>query len=154
MRRSFAPVMIPAIVLGAVVLAGCAAGNPETTADGPAGFWLGLWHGMISFIALIIGLFSDTVAVYETNNTGGWYDFGFLLGVSMCWGGSHKTYRTVRPKTRREKEWEEVGRKVELKMRRKIREWAEAEPDEEWDVVGEKAEEKLKRKLKEWAEES
>ena len=56
-------------------------------------------------------------------------------------------------KSAREKEWGEIGQKVEVKLRRKIREWAEAEPDEEWEVVGDKAEEKLKRKLREWAEE-
>lgn len=76
-----------------LVLSACAAGaNP--TADVPsaegdvAGFWLGLWHGIIVPITFIISLFSDTVGIYEVHNTGGWYDFGFLLGASFFLGGS------------------------------------------------------------------
>jgi len=35
---------------------------------------------------------------------------------------------------------------------RKIRQWAKAEPDEDWNVVEEKAELKLKKKIREWAD--
>ena len=28
------------------------------------------------------------IRIYETNNSGRWYDFGFLFGVSLIWGGS------------------------------------------------------------------
>lgn len=70
------------------VLAACAAG-PNTAAGGPeaAGFWLGLWHGLIVPVTFVISLFTDTVSIYEVVNTGGWYDFGFLLGASMTLGG-------------------------------------------------------------------
>lgn len=43
--------------------------------------------------------------------------------------------------------------KVERTIRRKILQWAEADPDEEWDVVEAKAQEKLKRRVRAWAEE-
>ena len=43
----------------------------------PAGFW----HGIIVPIVFIIGLFTPKVRIYETNNKGLWYDFGFLLGI-------------------------------------------------------------------------
>ncbi len=71
------------VAAAALVLlaAGCAAGDPRFTVESPAGFWQGLWHGMISVIALIVGLFKDGVGVYEIHNNGAWYDFGFLLGV-------------------------------------------------------------------------
>jgi hypothetical protein len=46
----------------------------------PYGFWSGLWHGWIVWISFIGSLFSDDIAVYAVNNTGGWYDFGFVLG--------------------------------------------------------------------------
>ncbi len=46
-----------------------------------AGFWLGLWHGMIAPITFVISLFSDKVHVYEVHNNGKWYIFGFLLGL-------------------------------------------------------------------------
>lgn len=47
----------------------------------PVGFWYGLWHGMILPFAWIGSLFSDNIAIYAIYNNGGWYDFGFALGV-------------------------------------------------------------------------
>ena len=44
------------------------------------GFWYGLWHGIIAPIALVVGWFTD-ISIYAIYNNGGWYDFGFLLGV-------------------------------------------------------------------------
>jgi len=75
-----------------LLLAGCAAGpNPTVdvvdAAGKSAGFWLGLWHGLISMVTFIISLFSDNVSVYEVHNSGNWYDFGFMLGVSLIFGG-------------------------------------------------------------------
>jgi hypothetical protein len=142
------------VAISAVVLAGCAAGDPRFTPDVPAGFWTGLWHGLISCITLIVGIFADGVRVYEIDNTGGWYDFGFLLGVAMAWGGGSHGYRRKRSaeRARAEAEWEEIGHKVEAKIRRKVREWAEAEPDDDWKVVEHKAETKLKQRLRDWAE--
>ena len=49
------------------------------------GFFGGLWHGIITPFSFIGSLFSDNVSVYATNNNGGWYTFGFLLG-SGGWG--------------------------------------------------------------------
>ena len=54
------------------------------------GFWGGLWHGIIAPFAFIGELFSDDIAVYAHNNNGGWYDFGFLLGVGGFSLGSSK----------------------------------------------------------------
>lgn len=48
----------------------------------PAGFWAGLWHGLLIGITFIVSLFNDGVRIYETNNSGRWYDFGFLLGAT------------------------------------------------------------------------
>jgi hypothetical protein len=56
----------------------------------PAGFWAGLWHGSILPLAFIVSLFKPGVGIYETNNTGGWYNFGFLLGASSSLGGGAK----------------------------------------------------------------
>lgn len=152
-ERNKTIVVTCAVVVASLVVAGCAAGDPRFTEATPAGFWVGIWHGMISVITLIVGVFYDSVQIYERSNTGGWYDLGFLVGVTMVWGGgSHTAHRRSRSR-RNDKEWEEIGRKVEAKLKRKIRQWAEAEPNEEWDVVESKAEEKLKRKVREWAEE-
>ena len=54
----------------------------------PAGFWAGLWHGLILPITFIVSLFNINVRIYEKNNSGRWYDFGFFLGVSSSLGGS------------------------------------------------------------------
>jgi hypothetical protein len=73
----------------AVLVAGCAAGdNPLAGTPGVrgvAGFWLGLWHGMICPIAFVVSLFNSHVAIYEVHNSGGWYDAGFILGAG-AWG--------------------------------------------------------------------
>jgi len=53
----------------------------------PAGFWAGLWHGLISPITFVVSLLSPNVRIYETNNRGRWYDFGFIIGVSGTFGG-------------------------------------------------------------------
>jgi len=57
----------------------------------PAGFWAGLWHGFILPITFIIRLFNSDVGIYEINNNGRWYDFGFILGVSLTFGGGTRT---------------------------------------------------------------
>ena len=52
----------------------------------PAGFWVGFWHGMICPITFIVSLFNADVRIYEVNNNGRWYDFGFILGVAGAFG--------------------------------------------------------------------
>ena len=56
-----------------------------------AGFWAGLWHGLISPITFLVSLFTPNVRIYETNNRGRWYDFGFIIGVSGAFGGGTTT---------------------------------------------------------------
>ena len=36
---------------------------------------------------LLISLFTSEVNIYEVQNNGNWYDFGFILGVAMAFGG-------------------------------------------------------------------
>lgn len=54
------------------------------------GFWAGIWHGWIAPISFIGSLFNDDIAVYAANNTGGWYTFGFLLGIGSLGGSASK----------------------------------------------------------------
>ena len=54
------------------------------------GFWGGLWHGIIAPVSFVFSLFMDGVAMYAVNNTGGWYDFGFVLGAGILFGGGGK----------------------------------------------------------------
>ena len=69
----------------AVLFAECADVTPikECIVDTPYGFFGGLWHGIISPISFIGSLFSDNIAMYAVNNTGGGYDFGFVLGSGI-----------------------------------------------------------------------
>ncbi|MBW2664359.1 MAG: hypothetical protein JRD93_20880 [Deltaproteobacteria bacterium] len=53
----------------------------------PAGFWAGVWHGLIAPIVFIVSLFNSSVGIYEINNNGRWYDFGFMIGISGSLGG-------------------------------------------------------------------
>ena len=78
------------VVTALLVLSACAAGpNPGVdTGPDPAGFWLGLWQGLISPITFVISLFTDDVNIYEVRNNGNWYDFGFILGVSVAFSGA------------------------------------------------------------------
>ena len=85
-------VLVFIVILTVLFLAGCAAGTNPTVdvldAGGKsAGFWSGLWHGVISPITFIISLFSDNVNIYEVYNSGNWYDFGFMFGVCIIFGG-------------------------------------------------------------------
>jgi len=78
------------ILLVAVLFTGCA----EVTSieacitSTPYGFWSGLWHGIITPFAWICSLFSDDIAIYAVNNNGGWYDFGFILGIGALGSSS------------------------------------------------------------------
>jgi hypothetical protein len=74
-----------------VLLASCAAGpNPLERTPGPegvAGFWLGLWHGLITPITFIVSLFNHHVHFYEVHNSGALYNFGFILGAGLFLSG-------------------------------------------------------------------
>lgn len=76
----------------AVFATACAAGI-NTLAQTPdaggvlAGFWRGLWHGLIAPVTFVISLFTQKVRLYEVHNNGGWYDFGFVVGLLASLGG-------------------------------------------------------------------
>ena len=46
-------------------------------------------------LAWILSLFMPDVAVYAVPNDGGWYDFGFFLGVCVFGVGSQRGAKTV-----------------------------------------------------------
>lgn len=136
------------------LLTGCAANN-EMYLSEPAGFWAGLWHGLIIIITFIISLFTDTISIYEVNNTGGWYNFGFVLGLLISLG--HDKVRKpckFKHSSEKEKEWKDIGEKVEHKVRTGIQKWLKEtdREDSEWQEIGAKIEEKIKRELRNWAE--
>ena len=81
-----------AAILFLLVLASCAPGAnnlesvPDKTGD-VAGFWLGLWQGIIAPITFLMSLFTDNVRVYEVHNNGNWYNLGFVIGAGILFGG-------------------------------------------------------------------
>ena len=81
------------LLLVALLLAACAAGpNPGVSQTaGSAGFWLGLWQGFITPVTFVISLFTDHVNIYEVHNNGNWYDFGYVLGLSVAFGGAGRS---------------------------------------------------------------
>ena len=78
------------VFAGLLLLSGCADVTvvDECLPTDPYGFWGGLWHGIVAPIAFIGSLFSDNIAMYAINNSGGWYDFGFWLGIGSLGAGS------------------------------------------------------------------
>lgn len=89
------------LLLIIIVLTGCMAGV-NTAADSPspdgkiAGFWRGLWHGIIAPITFLLSLLFDSIQMYEVHNNGGWYDFGFVLGAGILFGGGSKASKKRR----------------------------------------------------------
>jgi len=76
-------VLAGALVAAVLVLVSCAAGPnnvAQVSAPHIAGFWLGLWHGLISPVTFLVSLFTSNVNIYDVHNNGNWYNFGFILG--------------------------------------------------------------------------
>lgn len=85
MKKIFAIFILSVSVL--ILLTGCIPGDGSYTSDNPAGFFWGIWHGWIAPISLIIGVFKDNIGIYETMNTGWFYDFGFYIAIISGFGG-------------------------------------------------------------------
>ena len=85
-----------ALLSPALLLAACARQVPSAVnhAEATPGFLLGLWHGFIFPVAWVLSLFMPDVAIYAVPNNGGWYDFGYFIGVVFLGVGARKT-RTV-----------------------------------------------------------
>lgn len=80
------------ILLASFLFISCAEAVPVTLSitTKTYGFWHGLLHGIILPFSFIGSLFNEEIIVYAINNTGGWYDFGFVFGASIIFGGSGK----------------------------------------------------------------
>ena len=81
-----------AALFAALTLSACAATEASTAVAPTApGFLLGLWHGFIFPVAWVVSLFASNVAVYAVPNNGGWYDFGYFLGIVVFGVGARKS---------------------------------------------------------------
>ena len=85
------------LLAATLALSACAATQaPDAVAATAPDFWLGLWHGFIFPVAWIVSLFVDNVAVYAVPNNGGWYDFGYFLGIAVFGVGARKSHTVYR----------------------------------------------------------
>lgn len=84
------------ILAPTLMLAACAHQVASAVQHTPAtpGFLLGLWHGFIFPVAWVLSLFMPDVAIYAVPNQGGWYDFGYFIGVVFLGVGANRS-RTV-----------------------------------------------------------
>ena len=61
-----------------------------------AGTLIGIWHGIISPVTLIMSFINPNVQMYEVHNNGSQYNLGFLVGVALVFlllgiiGGSRR----------------------------------------------------------------
>lgn len=76
------------LVLGVLLLAGCATQAPETIVPTAPGFWLGVWHGFIAGFALIGQLFDSSISIYSVPNNGAGYGFGWVVGLVLSCGST------------------------------------------------------------------
>ena len=94
--------LVVLLIFAAIILSGCAAKNPMTNvpledSGRVCGFLAGLWDGLIAIPAFIINLFAGKQgSFYNVFNNGGWYNFGFLLGIGAFSGSSTKVISSRR----------------------------------------------------------
>ena len=79
------------VVVLALVFMNCGPGhenwNQEINPGNKAGFWIGVWHGVIIIVTFVVSLFTNDVGIYEINNTGWPYNLGFIIGLNISIGG-------------------------------------------------------------------
>ena len=90
MRSSVTLVLLALLLLS--VLTGCAPGANQSAGmagehGAVAGFWLGLWQGIIAPFVFVVSLFKSNLSIYEVHNNGPWYNFGYLFGLACFFGG-------------------------------------------------------------------
>ena len=95
--------MLAVACVALFALSGCAdtVSFAEAATTDTVGFWHGIWHGMILPFAWLVSLFDSDVSIYAIYNNGGWYDWGFVIGIGALGGtssASKQRGRTARGK--------------------------------------------------------
>ena len=82
------------LAVAALALTACVATqSPSAIQPDAPGFLEGLWHGFIFPVAWVFSLFMDDISVYAVPNDGGWYDFGYFLGIVVFGVGANGARR-------------------------------------------------------------
>ncbi|RYD63412.1 MAG: hypothetical protein EOP58_11440 [Sphingomonadales bacterium] len=86
---------LAAALAAAFSLAACATQVASEVSPQAPGFLYGLWHGFIFPVAWFLSLVMPEVAVYAVPNNGGWYDFGYFLGIVVFGVGANRGRKVV-----------------------------------------------------------
>ncbi|RYD48017.1 MAG: hypothetical protein EOP60_16435 [Sphingomonadales bacterium] len=78
-----------------LALAACATQSTAAVQPGTPGLLLGMWHGFIFPVAWGLSLIVPDVAVYAVPNNGGWYDFGYFLGICVFGVGANRGRKVI-----------------------------------------------------------
>ena len=81
------------VAMSLTVAAGVAKQSLGAVNPASPGFLEGVWHGFIFPVAWIVSLFTDQIAVYQVPNNGGWYDFGYFIGICFLGVGARSSKR-------------------------------------------------------------
>jgi hypothetical protein len=85
------------VAIGAFLLCSCVPHSHQVSACLPDkylfGFWGGLWHGLMSPLTFLISIFDGNITIYAVNNTGRWYELGFVLGAGVLGGGAGRVIK-------------------------------------------------------------
>jgi len=93
--RGLALARIATLIAMAISLSACARQSAAGVTEEAPGFFLGVWHGFIFPVAWFLSLFMDRIAIYAVPNNGGWYDFGYFIGIVFLGVGARKTRQVV-----------------------------------------------------------
>ena len=86
----------PLLAIAALtLLAACATQVASEVSPQAPGFLFGLWHGFIFPVAWFLSLVMPDVAIYAVPNNGGWYDFGYFLGICVFGVGANRGRKIV-----------------------------------------------------------
>jgi hypothetical protein len=113
------------------------------TGGGIAAFFFFSWIIQLLWNSLVAGHLGWSPRLSYLQAAGLW----FLVTLLFAWvgiGAGRYVYR------RRLRDWEELGRRVETRIKAALHRWVEGEAEGDWEELGKKIEEKLKKKFKEW----
>ncbi|RYY22717.1 MAG: hypothetical protein EOP62_22445 [Sphingomonadales bacterium] len=77
------------------LLAACATQSAQAVQPGASGLLLGTWHGFIFPVAWFLSLFVSDVSIYAVPNNGGWYDFGYFIGIMFFGVGANRGRKVI-----------------------------------------------------------
>jgi hypothetical protein len=77
-----------AVAILLISLVSCA---PAGYTSKEAGFFTGIWHGLIFFFSIVGKIFGAKIGLYAEHNSGFGYWLGFLIGIGGIGKGAHSS---------------------------------------------------------------